>query len=120
MTDKQGYITMYKFLFHLLKSNQDQFDQFDYEFPGLLSDMIILEDGMPADSAQWSDWKDCVSEGNTTEEAAFEAMMCFLDDYRKRGEMPGGDITRVIKIINSSPETTREKWLECVQEALVE
>ena len=117
MTDKQGYLAMYDFLVGLWEIRKDQFD---HDFPGLLGDMTLLENGVPADAAQWYDWKECVPEAEITEAAAFDTMMCFLDNYRKRGEMEGAEITQVINIITASPETTREKWLACVKRVLAE
>jgi hypothetical protein len=117
MIDKQAYRTIFLLLDHFWETNQDQFH---FELPGLLVDMTRLEDGMSADSAQWSDWKECVPQDILTESEAFEAMMRFLENYRKRGETAGGEITRVIDMLHSSPEYTRQKWLECVEMALSE
>jgi hypothetical protein len=120
MIDKQGYRAMFFLLDYFWETNQDQFD---FDLPGLLGDMALLEDGMPADEAQWWDWKECASQNTLTESEAFEATMCFLDNYRKRGEAGGGEeveINGLIDMIRSSPDSTRQKWLECVEKALSE
>lgn len=45
-------------------------------------------------------------------------MRTFLENYRRRGEMEGHDITRVLDVIDSSPETVRQDWLVAARQCI--
>ena len=115
LTDKQAYIAVHAFLNNFWQLRKAQYDN---DLPGLLGDMSLLEDEMPADRAQWSYWKDCAPQETLSEMEAFEAMRTFLENYRQRGEMEERDITRVLDVIDTSPETAQPDWLVAVQRCL--
>jgi len=51
---------------------------------GLLGDLQIVGDGMPADPAAWQDWMSCANTEPLTVSQAFECMKLFLKNYYER------------------------------------
>lgn len=60
MTVRQAYLAMYFFMEKLYKmTNSD-------DMGGFLGGMSLLNDGLPADAAVWSDWMEAVNKATTS------------------------------------------------------
>ena len=54
LTEKQAFQTMVLFLENFYQRTNSN------EIGGLLSDLMMLEDGITADPAAWEDWQNCI------------------------------------------------------------
>lgn len=59
MFEKKAYLAMFDFLEAYWERNGRP-----AEIGALLGSMMLLEDGVPADSAVWSDWLDAIAKSS--------------------------------------------------------
>ena len=85
LTAKQAFEAMSVFLDTFYDRTQSD------EIGGLLGDLQIVGDGMPADPAAWQDWMKLVDSEPLTVNQAFEAMKLFLKNYYERIHAPDKD-----------------------------
>ena len=111
---KQAYRTMVDFLDGYYWNTKND------TLAGMLGFMNteLCGDGMPADTAVWSTWNECVDaitdDHALSSDNAFQAMVRFLEKYDLNF---GFDLKWLLSELNVSP-STMEKWGESVAKAL--
>ncbi len=135
LTELQAYNSMFKFL-------DEYYKKIGSDLMGwLLGSLSFIIDGGTANPAFWDEWGDAVEkilqdEANEkqqiddilgislTESQAFKAMVQFFKDFYERGPEPDimifFDYLHLLSDDSSDSPTIREKWKQCVNNALKE
>jgi|GEM_PF-2544123 len=92
-------------------------DEYDWDFPILLSDMQLLEDEISSDPAQLQDWNNCLVEELVSEKDVFDAMFVFLEQYRQRGDR--GEIRKLLDYLTQDSEAIAAEWQKHVEDFVV-
>lgn len=102
LTQLQGFNVTYKLLDYY-------WEQTNSEDVGCLAGgMLFFPGGGTADPAIWHDWLDAIKNKKLlSKQEAFDAMIKFLDIYRKLGE--SGDITSLINKLNTAKNCNDKK-----------
>ena len=134
LTELQAYNAMVKFL-------DEYYEETSADFvDGLISSLYFTVEGGTADPAFWFEWGDAVKKilqdqnskkqideilgVSLTESQAFKSLVQFFRDYNERGPEP--DIIIFFDYLHLLPDGTsgspiiREKWKQCVDDALKE
>ena len=113
---KQAYLAMFNLLDGYYWSARDDI------LGGMLGFMStdIFEEDMPADSAVWSTWENCVNKitnnQSISSEEAFQSMLIFLRLYHEKF---GFDLNWLFEeLMNNSAHD--EKWTNSVRNAIKE
>lgn len=87
---------------------------------GLLGDLQIVGDGMPADPAAWQDWIHCVNSEQLTLSQAFECMKLFLENYYERIHATDADgLLKSLRVGNQQSDSASwQTWERSVAEVL--
>jgi hypothetical protein len=78
---------------------------------GLLGDLQIVGDGMPADPAAWQDWMRCVKTEQLTVSQGFECMKLFLENYYERVHATDTDgLLKSLGVGESNQQPNSASW----------